>query len=42
MKYEQIDKTISTRCRCYNRGYSRDSGAAEEYRSGFLDTTLGT
>jgi hypothetical protein len=34
--YEQSTKTISYHC------YSRDSGAAEEYRSGFLDSTLGT
>lgn len=38
--YEQRNKTISSQC--YTRGYSRDSGAAEEYRSGFLDSTLGT
>ena len=37
---EQSNKTISYHC--YARSYSRDSGAAEEYRSGFLDSTLGT
>ena len=37
--YEQSNKSIAYHC--YTRGYSRDSGAAEEYRSGFLDSTLG-